>query len=84
MRRTRFDIVIDIIKVVTQNGRCNKTKIVYGANLNFKIAEKYLVYLVDLEYLELELINGKTTYRATEKGKDLVRKFSEISEDMKP
>jgi len=50
MRRNNFDIILDILEV-TKNG-VNKTAIVYRTNLNFKLADKYLLLLQNQELLE--------------------------------
>jgi predicted transcriptional regulator len=50
MRRSRIDIVVDVLEV-TKNG-VNKTAIVYKTNLNFTIAEKYLLLLEKQGLLE--------------------------------
>ena len=44
-RRSKFDIVIAILDVVS--GGATKTKIVYKANLNFNLATKYLDFLLE-------------------------------------
>lgn len=50
MRRSRIDIIVDLLEV-TKNG-VNKTAIVYKTNLNFRLANKYLLHLVKQGLLE--------------------------------
>ncbi|MBE8538584.1 winged helix-turn-helix domain-containing protein [Geoglobus acetivorans] len=80
MRRTRFDIVVDIICTL-MNGGANKTRIVYNANLNFHLVEKYLKYLKDKGLISEKQVNGKTLYFPTEKGVELVQIYRRLSEE---
>ena len=63
MRRSRTDIVVDILKVA--NNGAKKTHIVYRTNLNFNIACEYLETLREKELIKQE--NG--LFVTTEKGK---------------
>ena len=78
MRRTKFDIIVDIINL-TMDGGTNKTRIVYGANLNFKIANKYIDFLLDNGLIREEVKEGKKYYLATEKGVQFLKLFRELS-----
>ncbi len=70
--RGRLDIIINILEVAEKE--VNKTGIVYGANLNFKLAEKYLDLLMKHEFIE----NRQDKYIATEKGKAILKKAKEV------
>ncbi len=71
-RRTQMEIISEILKVCC-NGGINKTKIVYSANLNFKITENYLRSLIKKGYI----IEGDT-YRISESGKEFLTRITEI------
>ncbi|KAB3543742.1 MAG: hypothetical protein C5617_007460 [ANME-2 cluster archaeon] len=71
-RRTKFDIVIAILDVVS--GGATKTKIVYKANLNFNLATKYLDFL-----LEKGLVRTNSSrYEITDEGKVFLEKAKEL------
>jgi len=72
-RRESADICRDILQL-TKNGAI-KTRIVYGAHLNFKMAEGYLSKLLSLGLLE-EIRKG---YRTTEKGLAFINRYEELS-----
>lgn len=63
IRRSKIDISAEILNIA-QNG-ANKTQIVYGANLNFDIANRYLEMLQNKGLIKQ---NGDL-YLTTEKGK---------------
>ena len=71
-RRTKFDIVIAILDVVS--GGATKTKIVYKANLNFNLATKYLAFL-----LEKGLVRTNSNrYEITGAGMTFLEKAKEL------
>lgn len=72
MRRERIDIIIKVLEIA-KIGR-NKTSIVYKANLNFKLADKYLELLQKYGLLENRL--GK--YIITGKGKRFLEKAQDV------
>jgi predicted transcriptional regulator len=72
MKRGRIDIIIDVLE--TAKVEVNKTRIVYKANLNFKIADKYLGLLQKNGLIEKKM----DKYIITEKGK----RFLERAQDM--
>jgi predicted transcriptional regulator len=73
MRRSRMDIVVDVLEVA-KNG-VNKTAIVYRTNLNFTLAEKYLELLEKQGLLE----NKSDKYITSDKGKVFLAKAKEIT-----
>ena len=73
MRRSRIDIVVDILGVA-KNG-VNKTAIVYRTNINFTLAEKYLELLEKQGFPE----NNSEKYITTDKGKIFLQKAKEIT-----
>lgn len=73
MRRSRIDIIIDIMDVA-KNG-VNKTGIVYRANLNFKLADKYLGLLQKQGLVE----NNMDKYTTTDKGRKFLEQAKEIT-----
>jgi predicted transcriptional regulator len=79
LRRGRFEIIGEILNLTADGGNgAVKTSIVYRANLNFNIANRYLNML--LQEGLVRVVDGPTMkYRITERG----LKFLEMYEDMK-
>ncbi len=71
-RRTKFDIVIEILDVVS--GGANKTKIVYSANLNFNLATKYLDFLLEKGLVRTD----GSCYKITGEGEIFLKKAKEL------
>ncbi len=58
----------------------NKTTLVYRTNLNFKTIKKYLVFLLDNEFVAVHHVEGKDMYKTTEKGLLLLQKLRDVKE----
>lgn len=75
--RGRLDIIIDILEVAKKGE--SKTAIVYGANLNFQLTEKYLALLMKNGFID----NRQDKYVTTDKGKMFMEKAKEINIQLK-
>lgn len=75
MRRGKYEIISDIL----DNARNPKTKtsIVYGANLSFEQAGKYLDMLIQNGLME-KIAEKNTKYKTTEKGREFVQGYNEL------
>lgn len=78
MRRSKMDIVVDVLEV-TKNG-INKTAIVYKTNLNFRLAEKYLLLLEKQGLLEKK----SDKYFTSDKGKIFLGKAKDLTMQLEP
>ncbi len=72
IRRSRLDITLEILKIAADGAK--KTQIVYGANLNSTIANKYLMRL---ENKDLITQNGDI-FLTTDKGRVYKEMASEL------
>jgi len=79
LRRGRFEIIGEILSLAADGaGGAAKTSIVYRANLNFNIANRYLNML--LQEGLVRVVGGSTVkYRITERG----LKFLDVYKNLK-
>jgi len=78
-RRSRADILFDILRIIQQNqGRAKTTKILYGANLSYARLKNHLGYLIQNGFLEKGQANGSTYFAITQKGLEFVQEFRKI------
>ena len=72
--RSRLRIIADILRVV--RGSARKTRIMYQANLSYKLLSRYLG-----EVLEAGLVRfgNNDCYELTEKGEEFLDRFGEYS-----
>ena len=77
-RRRDYMRVVEDILTTSLNGT-SKTRIVYQANLNFKICHRYLEDLISKDLLKL-MENSPKKYMTTEKGREFLDHYSKIKE----
>jgi predicted transcriptional regulator len=75
-KRTKVEIMIEILKIAA--GGVNKTRIVYDANLNFRVADRYIDELKKLGYLKSHSREGRKIYVTTTEGFRFLKKFGEL------
>jgi predicted transcriptional regulator len=71
--RSRLEIIADILKAAGDGSR--KTRIMYFANLSYRLLERYLARVIEARLLSR---NGER-YEVTEKGKIFLEKFEAYS-----
>jgi len=65
----------DMLEVVREGeGEVNKTKIVYGANLNFERASRILNWLIEMGLVR----SNSDTYKITERGEEISREIDKL------
>ncbi len=77
MRRDKLKILIGILEICKNDG-VNKTKIVYGSNINFKVAEKYLNMLINEGLVTVANPGPREKYFTTDKGKEMLSDVKEV------
>ena len=73
--RDRLDIIADILNVASQDAK--KTKIMYQANLSYKVLQRYLAELVDAALVTFE--NHNQQYKLTVKGHEYLDAYKEYA-----
>jgi len=75
--RSKYDIIADILHVVKGNDGAKKTRIMYGANLSYKVLTRYLAEV--LEACLIKFQRGKRCYVLTAKGKKFLEQYRDYS-----
>ncbi|MBD3171723.1 hypothetical protein GF326_04570 [Candidatus Bathyarchaeota archaeon] len=79
-RRSKLEIYLDVLKVI-KNGTEKPTRIMYGANLSWKLLQGILGSMVDQNLIEeIDVSDSRdkrtnTIYRVTTKGDSVIRYF---------
>jgi predicted transcriptional regulator len=76
-RRSNLEIVAEILKIARKGAK--KTRIVYGANMNFKMLDEYLEKLTKAGLIANSENNGGLI-RTTEKGVEYLQQFYSLQE----
>jgi predicted transcriptional regulator len=79
MRRSKLEMYIDILKVLTQRGPLKLTHIMYKANVNCSVLKEYLDFLIQQELVEEKTMGKKRiVYVISEKGLKVLKYFREL------
>ena len=73
--RGRMDIIADILNVVSGNAK--KTKIMYQANLSYKVLQKYLTDVREASLISF--VNLEQYYVLTPKGSEFLKVYRDYS-----
>lgn len=77
MRRDKLKILLSILEICDGDG-VNKTRIVYQANINFKVAGVYLDMLTNEGLVEIVNPGPRERYFTTEKGKEMLKNIKHV------
>ncbi|MEM2191797.1 MAG: winged helix-turn-helix domain-containing protein [Archaeoglobaceae archaeon] len=78
-KRSKYEIISEILKISNSHEGANITRIVYSANLNFKNAQKIISELVKNGLLEVLNGSERKKYRTTEKGIEFIANYESLS-----
>ena len=77
-KRTKLEIIRDILQVIKSKNKVRPTHILYKSNLSHNMMEEYLAELKAKDFI-IESKETKTrTFEITEKGRTYLEKFKEI------
>jgi len=76
--RSRLQIIADILTVV-RNGGARKTRIMYQANLSYKLLNQYLGYAMEIDLVSISS-DDKGHYVITPKGFEFLDKYKKYSQ----
>jgi predicted transcriptional regulator len=77
--RGKLDIIADILHVASQNAK--KTKIMFQANLSYKVLQRYLAEITDASLIVFDF-EGQY-YKITDKGRNFLNVYQEYLENGK-
>jgi len=79
MRRSKLEMYIDILKVLSHRGPLKLTHIMYKANVNCSVLKQYLDFLIQQNLVEERTIGKKrTVYAVTQRGISVLKHFREL------
>jgi len=78
-KRSRLEIYLDVLKAIKKGTR-KPTRIMYKTNLSWKPLMKVLESLTAQGFIVMKNENNHIFYEMTEKGKNILRYFSDAME----
>ena len=73
-RRSKLEIYLDVLKVIKE-GTTKPTRIMYGANLSWKLLQGILNSMVSQDLIDSRDKRTNTVYQVTHKGDSVIRYF---------
>jgi predicted transcriptional regulator len=77
-RRSKAHVLVDMLKVIRDNGKARPTHILYKANLSHKLMKQYLEMLMANEFIMVDADRGRICYKITKKGLRFIEEFKKI------
>jgi predicted transcriptional regulator len=78
--RSRWEIIEDMLKVLTEEKAMKKTRIMQRACLNWRDLQKYFDFLVEENFIAESNNPGAGSYGITEKGRELLKRLKNVRE----
>jgi len=79
MRRSKLEMYIDILKVLSRHGPLKLTHIMYKANVNCSVLKQYLEFLIKQNLVEERTVGKKRiVYAITDRGRTVLKYFREL------
>ena len=79
MRRSKLEMYVDILKVLSQRGPLKLTHIMYKANVNCSVLKQYLGFLIQQNLVEERTVGKKrVVYAITQRGITVLKHFREL------
>jgi predicted transcriptional regulator len=81
MRRSKLEMYVDVLKVLSQRGPLKLTHIMYKANVNCKVLKEYLDFLVGHGLVEERIVGKRRViYATTQRGVTVLKYFRELEQ----
>ena len=77
-RRSKMQVLIDILRVIQREGQTKPTHILYKANLSHKLLKNHLNLLLEKGFIEQKNHDGKVYYSITRKGIEFMVEYRKI------
>ena len=77
-KRTRIEIVKDVLDVLVKNKNVKVTHLIYKANLSNNSLKEILKDLLENQLVEPIINKDKTTYKITKKGIEFLEEYNKM------
>jgi predicted transcriptional regulator len=84
IRRSKLEVLVDIIKAIAEEERIRRTRVMFKANLSWNVLKEALEFLERKGVIAFEKAQSGTYLTLTNKGYALLRLFSELENALAP
>jgi predicted transcriptional regulator len=81
MRRSKLEMYVDILQVLSHRGPLKLTHVMYKANVNCKVLKEYLDFLIEQNLIEERPVGkNRTVFAITQRGITVLKYFRELKQ----
>jgi len=81
MRRSKLEMYIDILDVLTTRGPLKLTHVMYKANVNCSVLKEHLDFLIKHDLVEERNVGKKrVVFAVTNRGRAIIKTFRELKQ----
>ena len=81
MRRSKLEMYVDILQVLSHRGPLKLTHVMYKANVNCKVLKEYLDFLIKQNLIEERPVGkNRTVFAITQRGITVLKYFRELKQ----
>jgi predicted transcriptional regulator len=81
LRRSKLELHVDILNVLAQKGPLKLTHIMYKANVNCRILNEYMDFLIKQGLVEKRIIEKeRIVFSVTQRGRTVLKYFRELTQ----
>jgi len=81
MRRSKLEMYVDILQVLSRRGPLKLTHVMYKANVNCKVLKEYLDFLIKQNLIEERPVGkNRTVFAITQRGITVLKYFRELKQ----
>jgi len=81
MRRSKLEMYVDILQVLSRRGPLKLTHVMYKANVNCKVLKEYLDFLIKQNLIEERIVGkSRTVFAITPRGITVLKYFRELKQ----
>ncbi|MBI3623682.1 hypothetical protein HY212_06420 [Candidatus Pacearchaeota archaeon] len=77
-KRTKLEVIKDILEVLKQNKKVKITHLIYKANLSNNSIKPHIESLLKNQFVLQEENDGKRAYQITQKGQEFLDEFKKM------
>ncbi|VVB78616.1 Winged helix-turn-helix [uncultured archaeon] len=77
-KRTRLEVIRDLLEVLQKNKQVKITHLIYKANLSNNSIKPYIEYLLKNNLAEQTIVDEKRMFKITLKGNEFLLEFNKI------
>lgn len=78
IKRTRLEVIRDLLKVLSENREAKITHLIYKANLSNNSIKPYLEHLIKNEFVAVNLKDKNKFFKLTLKGNEFLQEFNKM------